>query len=163
MKYHFHYLRETHEVDVRGAEGEIFLTIGDKKYTVKEIDMQDNTAFFRMRGRTYKIFFARDDAKIHLSLNGEYFALELRSGSRYGSEGKEQQGDNIIASSMPGLLVKMPVQVGERVKSGDTLAIVEAMKMQNELRAPRDGVVKEINFKEGEQVDAFEPIVELES
>ncbi len=40
---------------------------------------------------------------------------------------------------------------------------MEAMKMQNELLAPRDGIVKRINFKEGEQVDALQPIVELES
>ena len=162
MKYRFHYLREMHEVDVGEGEGGISLTIGDKKYTIEEIDMQDNAAFFKMQGRGYKIFFVRDDAKIHLSLNGEYFTLELGSGTRYGSEGTDQLGGNVIASSMPGLLVKVPVQVGEQVKSGDTLAIVEAMKMQNELRTPIDGTVKKINFREGQQVDAFEPIVEIE-
>jgi biotin carboxyl carrier protein len=54
------------------------------------------------------------------------------------------------------------VKIGGKIKSGDTVAIVEAMKMQNELRSPVDGIVKKVNFKEGEQVDAFEPIVELE-
>jgi pyruvate carboxylase subunit B len=63
---------------------------------------------------------------------------------------------------MPGLIVKIPIAVGDSIKSGATLAIVEAMKMQNELRAPRDGIVKKINFKEGDQVDALQPIVELE-
>ena len=64
---------------------------------------------------------------------------------------------------MPGLLVKLPVAAGDKVEAGTTLAIVEAMKMQNELRAPSDGVVKKVNFKEGDQVDAFVEIVELET
>ena len=55
-----------------------------------------------------------------------------------------------------------PVSVGDEVKSGDTLAIVEAMKMQNELPSPRDGTIKKINGEEGEQVDALQVIVELE-
>ncbi|MCK4695088.1 MAG: biotin/lipoyl-binding protein, partial [Candidatus Cloacimonetes bacterium] len=67
-----------------------------------------------------------------------------------------------VFSPMPGLLVEIPVSVGDEVKSGTTLAIVEAMKMQNELPSPRDGIVKKINGKEGEQVDALQVIVELE-
>jgi pyruvate carboxylase subunit B len=55
------------------------------------------------------------------------------------------------------------VAVGDDVKEGTTLAIVEAMKMQNELRAPRDGIVKRINYEEGDQVEALKPLVELET
>jgi pyruvate carboxylase subunit B len=55
------------------------------------------------------------------------------------------------------------VAVGDAVKEGTTLAIVEAMKMQNELRAPRDGIVKKINYEEGDQVEALKPLVELET
>ena len=58
--------------------------------------------------------------------------------------------------------MKIPVNVGDRVAAGQTLAIVEAMKMQNELSSPRDGVVKKIYYGEGEQVDALQPIVDLE-
>jgi biotin carboxyl carrier protein len=63
---------------------------------------------------------------------------------------------------MPGLVVKIPVEVGQEVEEGTVLAIVEAMKMENELRAPRNGRVKSIFFSEGQQVDALKPIVELE-
>lgn len=63
---------------------------------------------------------------------------------------------------MPGLIVKVPVAIGDKVTTGTILAIVEAMKMQNELLALCDGIVKKINFKKGEQVDAKQVIVELE-
>lgn len=55
-----------------------------------------------------------------------------------------------------------PVSVSDQVTAGTILAVVEAMKMQNELESPRDGIVKNINAKEGEQVDALQVIVELE-
>ncbi len=163
MKYHLLYLKERYDVDVRSGEDELVVTIGEKNYTVNDFVMQENSASFRMRDKTYRIFFARDNAKIYVSLGGEYFTLELSSRAKYGSERVDQQGSNVIASSMPGLLVKLLVKVGEKVKAGDTLAIVEAMKMQSELRSHIDGEVKKINFKEGEQVDAFVPIVEIEN
>ena len=53
---------------------------------------------------------------------------------------------------MPGTLTKLKVQVGDKVKLGDTLAIVEAMKMENEVLAPIDGVVKEIYATQGMQI-----------
>lgn len=53
---------------------------------------------------------------------------------------------------MPGTLTKLKVKVGDKVKQGDTLAIVEAMKMENEVLSPIDGVVKEIYATQGMQV-----------
>jgi biotin carboxyl carrier protein len=162
MKYNFLCLNKEYAVDARRGEDEIIVTIGDKHFTVREFTMQENTISFRINNKNYSMPFSRDRKKIYVSFEGEYYILELSSGARYGSEGPGQRRDNVITSSMPGLLVKLPVKIGGKIKSGDTVAIVEAMKMQNELRSPVDGVVKKINFKEGEQVDAFEPIVEID-
>ena len=64
-------------------------------------------------------------------------------------------------SPMPGTLTRLRVKVGDRVKQGDTLAIVEAMKMENEVLAPIDGVVKEIYAKVGVQVGSDAAIMLL--
>ena len=53
---------------------------------------------------------------------------------------------------MPGTLTKIKVKVGDKVNQGDTLAIVEAMKMENEVLSPIDGVVKEIYAAQGMQI-----------
>jgi propionyl-CoA carboxylase alpha chain len=62
---------------------------------------------------------------------------------------------------MPGLVVSLAVAEGQSVKAGDTLAIVEAMKMQNVLRAERDGVVKKINAKAGDSLGVDAVIMEF--
>ena len=67
-----------------------------------------------------------------------------------------------IAAPMPGLLVSVSVAEGDEVKAGDELAVLEAMKMENTLRAERNGVVSRLNFAAGESVEVDEVILELE-
>ncbi len=62
------------------------------------------------------------------------------------------EGEHVKAM-LPGVVTKVIVKEGERVKKGDTLMILEAMKMENEVKSPKDGVVKQITVKEGERVE----------
>ncbi len=62
------------------------------------------------------------------------------------------EGELLIKAPIPGLVVKVPVEVGQEVAEGETLVILEAMKMENELRAPRRGVVSEVRVAAGDQV-----------
>ena len=68
----------------------------------------------------------------------------------------------LILSPMPGLVVAIPVVVGQEVKTGETVAIIEAMKMQNILKAERDGVVKAVSAAAGDPVAADDVLVEFE-
>jgi propionyl-CoA carboxylase alpha chain len=67
----------------------------------------------------------------------------------------------MILSPMPGLVVSLDAEVGREVRSGEVVAIIEAMKMQNIIRAERDGVVKAVNAKAGDSVAADEVLVEF--
>ncbi len=67
----------------------------------------------------------------------------------------------LIVSPMPGLMVSLDVTVGQEVKEGETVAVIEAMKMQNIIRAERDGTVKAIGPKAGDSVAADEVLVEF--
>jgi propionyl-CoA carboxylase alpha chain len=66
-----------------------------------------------------------------------------------------------IMSPMPGLVVSLDVKVGQEVKAGEGVAVVEAMKMQNIIRAERDGVVAKVNAAPGASVAADEVLLEL--
>ncbi len=67
----------------------------------------------------------------------------------------------LIISPMPGLVVSIEVALGQEVKEGEIVCIIEAMKMQNIIRAERDGVVKEVGAKAGDSVAADEILVEF--
>jgi propionyl-CoA carboxylase alpha chain len=66
-----------------------------------------------------------------------------------------------VRCPMPGLVVSIAVSEGQEVKAGETLAVVEAMKMENVLRAERDGVVKAIKAKPGDSLAVDAVIMEF--
>ncbi|HWE28027.1 MAG TPA: biotin/lipoyl-containing protein [Polyangia bacterium] len=71
-------------------------------------------------------------------------------------------GASSVLSPMPGKVVKVLVAVGDEVKSGQGVVVVEAMKMENELKSPKDGKIKAVAVKEGQAVEAGQSLVTLE-
>jgi biotin carboxyl carrier protein len=69
---------------------------------------------------------------------------------------------NKVLAFIPGIILKIHVKVGQKVKWGESLLILEAMKMKNDLATPRDGVVKAIHVKEGQMVTKHQLLVEFE-
>ena len=76
-------------------------------------------------------------------------------------EKKAADTSKMIISPMPGLVVSMDVEVGQQVREGEIVCVIEAMKMQNIIRAERDGVVKIVSAKGGDSVAADEVLVEF--
>lgn len=72
-----------------------------------------------------------------------------------------EEGD--LVTHMPGLVVKISVKKGDKVKKGEPVIVLEAMKMENEIRSSMDGTVKEIHVKEGESLNQGKLMMELEA
>ena len=83
-----------------------------------------------------------------------------RSGAGAGSS--IASGTKDVVAPMPGRIVKVLVKAGDRVTGGQGLVVVEAMKMENELRAPRDGTVAAVRVSEGMSVEANAVLVVVE-
>lgn len=162
MEIKFRYLSDTYAVQLEKEGDSYRATINGKEYRVQELTLQSNNGRYNINDKVFNIFYAVDKERVYVSIDGEYFIFEQeKSGTKTRKSAAAEKGNSVV-SPMPGLLVKLPVKIGEKIDAGDVLAIVEAMKMQNELRSPTSGIVKKINYKEGDQVDAFVPIVELE-
>jgi propionyl-CoA carboxylase alpha chain len=73
----------------------------------------------------------------------------------------EANGSNRVLCPMPGLVVSVMVTDGQKIKAGEPLAIVEAMKMENILRAERDGIVKVVHVRKGDSIAAHSIILEF--
>ncbi len=70
-------------------------------------------------------------------------------------------GANVVSAPMPGNIVSVKVNVGDMVKQGDVLCILEAMKMENEIMAPADGKVVAVNATQGATVNTGDALVSL--
>ncbi len=75
--------------------------------------------------------------------------------------GRPVSGDGRIKAPIPGLVVRLLVGQGDRVEAGQPVLVLEAMKMENEIRAPRPGTVAEIRAQPGQSVGLNEPLVEI--
>ena len=97
------------------------------------------------------------DFDVHLE--GRTIPVQIRPAGSFGRQkkagaGAAGSGPQRVTSPMPGKVVRILVKPGDEVKARQGLAVVEAMKMENELRAARDGRVREVSVAEGQSVDA---------
>jgi biotin carboxyl carrier protein len=95
---------------------------------------------------------------IACSVEDERARLARRS---QGGAGAERRGPRTVRAVMPGIVVKIAVEIGAIVQAGDALLVVEAMKMQNEIRAEAAGVASKVHVKAGQSVAAGALLVEI--
>lgn len=106
-------------------------------------------------------------AKKHvLRVNGKVFEVQLKDRlddllHELGMDASAAQKVGDLKAPMPGLVVDIPVTEGYTVKKGDTLVILEAMKMENSLKAVADATVKKIVVKKGQAVDKNQVLIQL--
>lgn len=79
-----------------------------------------------------------------------------------GRKHEDMDDDSAISSPMPGKVVKILVKTGDKVKAGDTVIIISAMKMESEYKVKRDRVIKDILVKEGDTIDGHQPLIIIE-
>lgn len=134
-----------HEVDFLGLEESLYSII-------------QNT-------RSYEIAIEEERGKYELQLGGRLYeatVLDQRAMLMAQRKGGLISGSGEIASPMPGLIVEVLVNIGDEVTQGQTVVILESMKMQNELKAPRDGIVQKISCEAGQTVDKGNLLINIE-
>jgi len=107
-----------------------------------------------------------DGGRWALGAAGERFEVEVQDDRSKQIETLTGQGRKVVAGGvvkapMPGLVVRVEVSLGQAVEVGEGLVVVEAMKMENELRAPSPGVVEQIHVKAGDRVEKGAALVTL--
>ncbi|HSB03474.1 MAG TPA: biotin/lipoyl-containing protein [Anaerolineales bacterium] len=117
-------------------------------------------------GKSHEGYAARGEEDWQVLLHGRLYPItvederEKRLRSAAGG-GVVETGEFHLRAPMPGLVVAIPVEEGQVVKRGQVLVILESMKMQNELKAPRDGTVGRLRVKAGETVEQKQTLLSV--
>jgi 3-methylcrotonyl-CoA carboxylase alpha subunit len=99
----------------------------------------------------------RDGELFHVFTNGEHYTLAYKDPMAHAGEAEAAGGR--LTAPMPGKVVAVMVEVGQAVKKGEALVIMEAMKMEHTIAAPADGLVEEVLYAVGDQVADGAPLL----
>jgi biotin carboxyl carrier protein len=129
------------------------------------VEVQPGAYSVLHEGRSLQVFVEdRGDGRYDVTVDGRRHEIALEDPRRYRRGGRSggADGPQTVIAPMPGKIVKLLVESGAEVQSGQGLLVVEAMKMQNEIRSPRAGVVKQIHVDESGSVAAGEALITIE-
>jgi len=143
------------------------ISVDDKEYDARIIMVERGVYLMLMNGKSYNIELIEAGSPKKYFINTyrySYNAEIIDAETKYQISRHTDYGDDdsIISSPMPGKVVKILVSEGDRVKAGDTVIVVSAMKMESEFKVKKDRLIKEIRVKEEDTVDAHEPLVIIE-
>ena len=120
-----------------------------------------------VNGVEYEVEIQFDDGKWEVTIDGKLYEVEIDQGSRRSQRKKRDSNrgggssSGLISSAIPGKIVSVLVSEGDKVDSGSVVIVLEAMKMQNEIKAGIDGKVEKIMCKPGERIEANVPLMEI--
>lgn len=138
--------------------------INGNNYTVSVGDIEDNIAQVEVNGVPYKVELDRAKATaVKVAPPRPSAAPRTASGEKVIAASKPAAaGAGSIVAPLPGVVISIPVKVGDTVSASDTVVLLEAMKMENSIRAGRDGKVASINVNPGDSVLEGNVLITLE-
>ena len=117
-------------------------------------------------GKSYEGYMYASDDGWEVLLQGKRYDVQVVDEREYRLQ--QTMGEGAVVSSefhlkapMPGLVVAVPVEDGQDVAKGDVLVILESMKMQNELKSPRDGKISRVRIKTGDNVERKQTLLSV--
>ncbi|QQS41716.1 MAG: acetyl-CoA carboxylase biotin carboxyl carrier protein subunit [Acidobacteriota bacterium] len=157
---------EKREVSVTREGKKVVAEIDGRVYELVESRPEPGVYHFK-HGNDVREFTVLPEKKGEFSVSGDSAAFDVsvsdpRKLGSASAAGAEADGVAEIRTQMPGKIVRVLVLEGDEVSTGDGVIVVEAMKMQNEMRSPKDGTVKKIAKSEGDTVNAGDVLVVIE-
>lgn len=154
---------EKFDIEIVEQDGKTRAVVGGREYEL-EVSHPEPEIFALRNGNKLTEAFVSPDGK-QVVVGGYEFEVEIADPKRLRGAGADHEhGDGVaeIKTAMPGKVVRTLVAVGDEVEKGDGVIVVEAMKMQNEMRSPKTGTVAKINAAEGDTVAAGDILVVIE-
>ena len=136
-----------------------------RELPVDVIAAQNGVLSILLDGKSYEVKQEITSAETNVVVGQERFATALRDPRSLRSRrsgAASEQGVKKITAPMPGKIVRLLAKEGSAVQAGQSVIVIEAMKMQNELKAPKNGVLKKIKVSEGAAVEAGQALAEVE-
>jgi biotin carboxyl carrier protein len=165
MKFEAEIGGKTVAIEVTGQDGRYRVAIGSEITDVDARQAAEGIWSLVIGTVSHVVDVSERDGVSVVEVDGETYRIRVEEETRYiirTRGGKAATGGQVLKAPMPGKVVLVAVEVGQAVKPGDGLIVLEAMKMENEFRATVTGTVKEIRVRPGQAVNPGDPLVVIE-
>lgn len=154
-----------HKLDISRDEQRWLCTIDGETVEADALVTRPDVLSVVIGGKAYEVKRERTPADTHLWVKNSRFAVEVQDPrslrSRKAKSGSTE-GPQKITAPMPGKIVRILAPAGAAVEAGQGIIVVEAMKMQNEMKSPKSGAVKQVLVAEGATVNAGDVLAIIE-
>lgn len=143
------------------------VSIDGKVYEVDLVEVEKGVYSILYKNKSFNVEMAPGKEPKTYTINTLYNSYEvdiLDAEAKYLKSRKQDdlEEGSVISSPMPGKVVKVLVEKGDKVKAGDTVIVISAMKMESEYKVKKDRVVKEVKVKAGDTIDGNQPLIIVE-
>ena len=161
MKAIFDHGSETISVDVTPFGKSYRVSVGGETVEAEVLTATEGRLDLLVDGKHITAYVSADNAKRWVTVNGQTIMLTKSSGARTRGAGHEHASE--LVAPMPGQVRAVNVSEGESVVQGQTLLVLEAMKMEIRVQAPRDGKVIKLFVEQGQTVERDQMLIEIEA
>jgi biotin carboxyl carrier protein len=159
MFINYEHENNVYNVSVERRKNQYFVTYDNTEYKVEADEIKPGHLKIKLGDRVIKCVITKGDKDKFVFVEGDVF--KVRNIELTGTKKTKKKDEGNLNSPISGKVVGIKVKDGDKVKKGDVLMIIEAMKMEYLIRAPYNGKVKKVNFKEKDQIEIGQNTVEV--
>ena len=155
---------KNHRLDLSQVEGRWTCRLDGREIAVDAVLARPDVLSLRIENKAYEVKCERVGSEMHLWVGSVRFAAEVRDPRSFRGRVRaaDDHGPKKLLAPMPGKVVRVLVSQGAEVEAGTGVLVVEAMKMQNEVKSPKKGTVQKILATEGAAVNAGDVLAIVE-
>src|SRR5688572_14024737 len=164
VKLYAHANGDVIEMELDADRDAVGAQIGPKRHTVVLDDLKTSIRTAFLDNRRIEFGWTRQEDRYVILIEGIEYEIDVRDAreekaARFRREAAAQSGDTEVKAPIPGLISKVLVAEGDKVKKDQPILTLDAMKLENEIAAPKDGTIKSISVKPGAKVDKGQVLV----
>ena len=155
---------KNYRLDLNRADGRWSCRLDGREIEVDAVLVRPDVLSLRVGNMSFEVKSERVANELQLWVGSSRLAVEVRDprSLRGRTRAGDSQGPRKITASMPGKVVRLLVRDGDEVEAGAGVVVVEAMKMQNEIKSPKKGTVQKVLVSEGAAVNAGDVLAIVE-
>ena len=155
---------KNYRLELNRADGRWSCRLNGREVEVDAVLARPDVLSLRIGNQAYEVKCERVASDLHLWVGSERFAVEVRDPRSLRGRGQtvDDRGPKKVTAPMPGKVVRVLVTQGAGVETGAGVLVVEAMKMQNEIKSPKKGTIQKILVSEGAAINAGDVLAIVE-